>query len=57
MDDFQQQKQQIDEEARRVKEEADRKAAEEKQRLVDQEAKRIRDEAEEKARQIEQNTQ
>ena len=52
MDDIQQQKSQIDETARKAKEEADRTAIEARQLLADQEVERVRREAEEKATQI-----
>ena len=57
MDDLQQQKSQIDEEARKAKEEADRKAVEARQLLADQEAVRVRREAEGKAAQIQNDAQ
>lgn len=57
MDDVQQQKSQIDEQTRKVKEEADRKAAEARQILADQESERVRREAEEKATQIQNDAQ
>ena len=57
MDDLQQQKSQIDEEARKAKEEADRVALEARQLLADQEVKRVRREAEEKAAQIQNDAQ
>ncbi len=57
MDDLQQQKAQIDEETKRIKEEADRKAGKEKQALADQEAERIRREADEKANKIQNDAQ
>ena len=57
MDDLQQQKSQIDEEARKAKEEADRKAVEARQLLADQEAERVRREAEGKAAQIQNDAQ
>jgi hypothetical protein len=57
MDDLQQQKSQIDEVARRAKEEADKNAVQARQLLADQEAERVRDEAENKATQIENDAQ
>lgn len=57
MDDLQQQKSQIDEEARKTKEEADINAAKARQLLVDQEAEKVRREAEEEATQIQNNAQ
>jgi hypothetical protein len=57
MDDVQQQKSQIDEQTRKAKEEADRKAAEARQILADQESERVRREAEEKATQIQNDAQ
>lgn len=57
MDDLQQQKSQIDEEARKAKEEADRVALEARQLLADQEAERVRREAEDKAAQIQNDAQ
>jgi hypothetical protein len=57
MDYIQKQKYQIDEEARKAKEEADRKAVEERQTIADQEAERIRQEAEVLATQIQADAQ
>ena len=57
MDDLQEQKAQIDEEARKAKEEADRNAIDARQLLADQEAERVRHEAEEKAAQIQDDAQ
>lgn len=57
MDDLQQQKSQIDEEARRAKEEADNAAFEARRVLADQEAERVRREAEEKSTQIQNDAQ
>lgn len=57
MDDLQQQKAQIDEEAKKAKEEADRRAVEARQLLADQEAERVRREAEEKSTQIQDDAQ
>jgi hypothetical protein len=56
MDDTQQ-KSQIDEEARKAKEEADRTAAGARQVMADQEAERVRSEAEEKVAQIQNDAQ
>lgn len=56
-DDLAQQKAQIDEEARKVKEEADRQAELARQALADQEADRVRQEAEQKAQEIQNNAQ
>lgn len=57
MDDLQQQKYKIDEEARKSKEEADKKATEARKFLADQESERVRREAEEKATQIQNDAQ
>jgi hypothetical protein len=57
MDDIQQQKSQIDEQARKVKEEADANAISERQVLADQESARITREAQEKAAQIQNDAQ
>lgn len=57
MDDLQDQKAQIDEDARKAKEEADSKAAEARQLLADEEAEKVRHEAEEKAAQIQDDAQ
>jgi hypothetical protein len=56
MDDSQQ-KAQIDEVARKAKEEADREAVVAKQLLADQEVERVKREAEEKATQIQNDAQ
>jgi hypothetical protein len=56
-DDLQQQKSQIDDEAKKVKEEADKNAINARQLLADQEAERVRREAEEKAEQIQDDAQ
>lgn len=57
MDDMQQQKNQIDEEARKAKEEADKIAVEARQNLADQEAAVVKQEAEEAAAQIQNDAQ
>lgn len=57
MDDLQQQKSQIDEVARRAKEEADKAAIEARQLLAYQEAERVKEEAAKKASQIQNDAQ
>lgn len=57
MDDLSQQKSQIDAEARKAKEEADRLAVESRQFLADKEIERVRKEAEEKSKQIQDDAQ
>jgi hypothetical protein len=57
MDDLQQQKSQIDEEARKAKEVIDANAVQARQDLADQQAEVVRREAEAKAAQIENDAQ
>ncbi len=57
MDDLQRQKDQIDEDARKAKEDADNQATEEKQAVADTEANRIIKEAEGEAQQVKDNAQ
>ena len=57
MDDSQQRKSQIDEEARKAKEDADINATKARQLLADQEVEFVRREAEEKAAQIQSDAQ
>lgn len=57
MDDLQKQKSQIDEAARKTKEEADRKAVDERQLLADQESEKIRNDAEAEITQIQNDAQ
>lgn len=57
MDDSQKQKAQIDYEAEKAKEEVDRVAALERQRLADKEIKRVWEEAEETVKQIQYDAQ
>lgn len=57
MSDLQQQKIAIDLEAQRVKDEADKKAAEDRQAAADEEIRKIREEAEYKIQEILKNVQ
>ena len=57
MDDFYAQKTQIENEAQKTKDEADRIALEQKQALADQQTEKIRREAEEKVAQIQSDAQ
>lgn len=57
MNDLQQQKNQIDENARKAKEEADASAVKARQLLANQESERVRREAEEKSTQIQNDAQ
>jgi len=57
MYDLQQQKNQIDEEARKAKEDADNRAVEARQLLANQESERVRREAERNVTQIQNDAQ
>ena len=57
MDYLQQQKSQIDEDARKAKEEIDRVAVETRQTLADEESAKVKKDAEEKASQIQNDAQ
>ncbi len=57
MADIQDEKNRIDAEAQRKKDEADRQALTDRQAVADQEAARVRQEAEQKAQQIQDDAQ